>query len=101
MQAHAPAAGALPLITMGCTLRCRQVHEREMIEVDGAASERLLQPKMPPGVLTEGAVVDVRLRNSCASFALMIAGLILVPTGVLASSTDCSKIKSTTVLPIP
>ncbi|WP_028136701.1 hypothetical protein [Bradyrhizobium japonicum] len=68
-----------------------------MIEVDGAASERLLQPKMPPGVLTEGAVVDVRLRNSCASFALMIAGLILVPTGVLASSTDCSKIKSTTV----
>ncbi|MDN5001926.1 acyl-CoA desaturase [Bradyrhizobium sp. GCM10027634] len=51
-----------------------------MTVIEGVApeqgAERTLPPKMPPGVLFEGEVVDAKFRDSYISFALMIGGTI-------------------------
>ncbi|WP_426425888.1 acyl-CoA desaturase [Bradyrhizobium genosp. A] len=39
-------------------------------------SDRTAPPKMPPGVLVDGPVVDAKFRDSYISFAMMIAGSI-------------------------
>ena len=48
----------------------------EMIAIQGVVPEQGAGPKMPPGVLVEGAVVDAKFRDSYISFAIMIGGSI-------------------------
>ncbi|QOG18831.1 MULTISPECIES: acyl-CoA desaturase [Bradyrhizobium] len=47
-----------------------------MTVVESVAPEQGTEPKMPPGVLFEGPVVDAKFRDSYISFALMIGGTI-------------------------
>lgn len=44
--------------------------------VPAQGSDRTTPPKMPPGVLVDGPVVDAKFRDSYISFAMMIAGSI-------------------------
>ena len=46
----------------------------EMIAIQGVVPEQGAGPKMPPGVLVEGPVVDAKFRDSYIAFGMMIAG---------------------------
>src|SRR5450756_2037385 len=46
----------------------------EMTAIQGVVPEQAAGPKMPPGVLVEGPVVDAKFRDSYIAFSMMIAG---------------------------
>ena len=65
-----------------------------MTAVQSMVPEERADPKMPPGVLVEGAVVDGKFRDSYVAFAIMIGGSIGAPVWAFTQGIGWVEIRS-------